>query len=290
MNNFSIKKSVSCAKVEYVKWITNPRMIILAVMAIFMYNFALKPLVTNAQLMDMKLNVLEPFIAVANSQTVMLIIPLIFLTLISDYPKIDTNTIFYIQRIGRYNWLIGQLIKLVMMALSFLALIFICTVVPMLFVSEFSNGWSTVVTGFQKFFPEKSSNEGAQLLQMNLYMQVSVFQAAFYSYWYIFLYLMIIGMFLLLFSLIKKKSLGLLICGGVISFGAALCTIGSKLMWAFPMANSVIWLHYSRYFNTPIVSFTFTNIYFAIAVCGLLILNFVSTSRFNYDNVSEVCS
>lgn len=94
MNNFSIKKCFSCAKTEYIKWICDARMIILAVLLIFIYSFAIEPLLLNAELMNEPLNILEPFIAISNSWAILLIVPLVFLTLIADYPKIDTNTVF----------------------------------------------------------------------------------------------------------------------------------------------------------------------------------------------------
>lgn len=112
MKNFSLKQSFFCARAEFIKWICDARMMILGVLLIFIYSFAIEPLKSNAELMGEPLNILEPFIAIANSGAILLIIPLIFLTLIADFPKIDTNTVFYIMRVGRLNWLFGQLLKL----------------------------------------------------------------------------------------------------------------------------------------------------------------------------------
>lgn len=123
MKNFSLKQSFFCARAEFIKWICDARMIILGVLLIFIYSFAIEPLKSNAKLMGEPLNILEPFIAIANSGAILLIIPLVFLTLIADFPKIDTNTVFYIMRVGRLNWLFGQLLKLIFMALSYLAVI-----------------------------------------------------------------------------------------------------------------------------------------------------------------------
>lgn len=113
MKNFSLKQSFFCARAEFIKWICDARMIILGVLLIFIYSFAIEPLKSNAKLMGEPLNILEPFIAIANSGAILLIIPLVFLTLIADFPKIDTNTVFYIMRVGRLNWLFGQLLKLI---------------------------------------------------------------------------------------------------------------------------------------------------------------------------------
>jgi hypothetical protein len=290
MNNFSLRKSFSVAKVEFVKWVCDARMIILAVLLIFIKSFAIDPLISNAELMGEPLNILEPFIGVANSGAVLLIIPLVFLTLIADYPKIDTNTVFYIIRVGRLNWLVGQVLKLIFMAVSYLAVIFLGAVIPMLSKGFWYNGWSNVATKFAQTFPDKSGNFGVQLLPENLYNQLSVFSAAVQSYLLIFAYLLIIGLILLSFSLIKQKTLGFVLCGTIISLGTAFCSIKTTLMWTMPMANSIIWLHYTKYFRQPVVSMAFSVIYLTVCIAVLLIFCGVAISRFNYDNVSEIAS
>lgn len=290
MKNFSLKQSFFCARAEFIKWICDARMIILGVLLIFIYSFAIEPLKSNAELMGEPLNILEPFIAIANSGAILLIIPLVFLTLIADFPKIDTNTVFYIMRVGRLNWLFGQLLKLIFMALSYLAVIFLDAVLPMLSDGFWYNGWSNVATKFASRFPEHSGNFGVQLLPENLYNQLTVFSAAVQSYLLVFAYLMIIGLILLSFSLVKHKTVGFVLCGAVISLGTAFCSIKTTLMWTMPMANSIIWLHYTKYFREPVMSMSFSVSYLAIFIAVLLAFCFIAIRKFNYDNVAEIAS
>lgn len=290
MKKFNLRQCFSCAKTEYIKWVCDARMVILGVLLIFIYNFAIQPLLQNAEKMNEPLNMLEPFIAVANSGAVLMIIPLVFMTLIADFPKIDNNTVFYIMRIGRKNWLTGQIIKLVMMAASYLAVIFVGSVVPMITRGFWYNGWSNVVTNFKNVFPEQSMNFGVQLVPENLYNQLTVFEAAVKSYLLVFAYLMIIGLILLSLSLIKHKTLGFVSCGAVIALGTAFCSIKTSLMWTMPMANSIIWLHFTKYFRVPEVSITFSVVYLVTFVAALIIFCYIMIGRFNYDNVSEIAS
>ena len=290
MKKFNLRQCVSCAKTEYIKWVCDARMVILGVLLIFIYNFAIQPLLQNAEKMNEPLNMLEPFIAVANSGAVLMIIPLVFMTLIADFPKIDNNTVFYIMRIGRKNWLTGQIIKLVMMAASYLAVIFVGSVVPMITRGFWYNGWSNVVTNFKNVFPEQSMNFGVQLVPENLYNQLTVFEAAVKSYLLVFAYLMIIGLILLSLSLIKHKTLGFVSCGAVIALGTAFCSIKTSLMWTMPMANSIIWLHFTKYFRVPEVSIAFSVVYLVTFVLALIIFCYIMIGRFNYDNVSEIAS
>lgn len=290
MKNFSLKQAFSCEVTEFVKWVCDARMVIVAVLLIFINNFAVSPLTNNAELMGEPLNILEPFIAVANSEILILIIPIVFLTLIADYPKVDTNTVFYIVRIGRANWFVGQVLKLVFMIVSYLAVIFLGTVLPMLSKGFWYNGWSNVATGFVKMFPDRRGDFGVALLSENLYNQLSVFEAAVKSYLLVAAYLMIIGLILLVFSLFKRKTLGFIICGGMISLGMAFSAIRTNLMWTMPMANSITWLHYTKYFKKPIMPMSFSVIYLLVLIAVLLVFGGIAIGKFNYDNVTEVAS
>lgn len=275
---------------EFVKWVCDARMVIVAVLLIFINNFAVSLLTNNAELMGEPLNILEPFIAVANSEILILIIPIVFLTLFADYPKVDTNTVFYIVRIGRANWFVGQVLKLVFMIVSYLAVIFLGTVLPMLSKGFWYNGWSNVATGFVKMFPDRRGDFGVALLPENLYNQLSVFEAAVKSYLLVAAYLMIIGLILLVFSLFKRKTLGFIICGGMISLGMAFSAIRTNLMWTMPMANSITWLHYTKYFKKPIMPMSFSVIYLLVLIAVLLVFGGIAIGKFNYDNVTEVAS
>ena len=108
------------------------------------------------------------------------------------------------------------------------------------------------------------------------------------SYLLVFAYLLILGLLLLSFSLIKKKTAGFVLCGAVISLGTAFCSIKTSLMWTMPMANSIVWLHFTKYFRQPVVTMTFSIIYLVTFFAALLIFCGVAIKKFNYDNVSEI--
>ena len=95
------------AKTEYVKWIRNPKMIILLVMLIFAYDYVILELIEAADKMGEKLQVLEGFIGISNSQLLLMILPIVFVGLMGDFPRVDGNAMFYIHRVGKGNWLFG---------------------------------------------------------------------------------------------------------------------------------------------------------------------------------------
>lgn len=89
------------AKVEYAKWICNPRMIIILCMVLFVYDYIVCTMHNASGEMGKMCMIIEPFLAICNSTLLILIMPIVFLTLMGDFPKTDGNTMFYIYRTGK---------------------------------------------------------------------------------------------------------------------------------------------------------------------------------------------
>lgn len=272
MNKIGVKKAFLCARTDFGKWIFNSRMIILAALSIFIFLFAVKPLCDNADLMGKPLNALEPYIAALNSGSLLLIIPLGFLAVSSDFPVIDGSAVFGIIRTGRRSWLLGQIINLIMMCAGYLAAVFAASTFFTAFSGFWGTKWSEVALNFCIEFPEYSQNFGALLLPQNLYNHLSLLDAAVQSTLFVLVYLFMLGMILLFFTILGKKTAGVVVCGGIIAAGSALCSIKSGLMWALPMSNSIVWLHFTEFRRKPVFPIWFSWIYFAVIIIALLVL------------------
>lgn len=275
----NLKTALLCAGTDFCKWLFNARMITLGALAVFIYVFAVEPLTVNAELMDKPLNALEPYIAALNSGSLLLIIPLGFLALSSDFPKIDRAAMFGIIRTGRLNWFLGQLVNLLMMCAAYLFFIFTASTVWTALTGFWGLNWSEVALNFALEFPDQAMNFGALLLPKNLYNQIPLMNAALQSTAFIFVYLIMLGMILLFFTIIGKKTAGVVICGAVISVGTALCSINSAFMWAFPMANSVVWLHYTEFRREPAYPIWHSWLYFGILIAFLLIFTLIMLKK-----------
>lgn len=277
----NIKVSLKCAKTDFIKWALNSRMIILAVLVVFIYICAVQPLKENAALMGKPLNVIEPYIAALNSGSLLLIIPLGFLAISSDFPKIDGSAMFGLVRTGRVNWFCGQLLSLVMMSTAYLAFIFTASTIPTAFVSVWDTNWSDVAMRFSVEFPEEAQNFGALLLPKNLFNHLSLTGAALQSTLFVFIYIILLGMIMMCFTILGKKTLGVIVCGGLISVGSALCSIRASLMWALPMANSVVWLHYTEFRRAPFYPIWCSVVYFAVLFVLLIVLSLLRLKKFD---------
>lgn len=87
-------------------------------------------------------------------------------------------------------------------------------------------------------------------------------------------------MILLFFTIIGKKTAGV-VCGGLIAAGSALCSIRAELMWGLPMANSVVWLHFTEFRRESVYPIWCSWIYFAALIILSLIIGLTTLNKFD---------
>lgn len=175
MENNNRRCVLSVASSEYVRWITNPRIIIVGVLLVFMRTLAVEPLLERAHKIGISLGIFEPYIAIGNSGMLVMLMPCVYLILMSDYPKITGNTLFFIQRTGKWNWFIGQMLFILYTILTFMGIVMAGSIL----ISEgrMLSGWSDAVTKYNAVFPDEANSFASELIPSNLYNQMPMWSA-----------------------------------------------------------------------------------------------------------------
>ena len=284
----SFRKIRNVAWIEYVKWLCNSRNIVFFVLNIFIYDYVIKELLNAAQQMNEYIMILEPFIAITNSELMIMVIPATFIVLMSDYPKTDGNTMFYIQRAGKKNWMLGQFLFGLMSAFSYLIGIFFISIVCVSEKAYAKNTWSNVITQYTKKFPNKSLSKVPLLINGRLYNNMTPLHAFFLTTTLIFLYLWVIEVLLMLGFSLGKRIVGMLIGFTIIGVGSSLCNISNKMKWAFPSAHSIVWLHFDRVLKFQKFSIKYSYIYFTVLIFILSIISYISIEHYDFANVTDM--
>lgn len=276
------------ARTEYVKWITNPRMIIIFVMLIFIRTLAIEPLTARAEKFGQPLNILEPFIAVSNSGMLVMLIPAVFLVLMSDFPVISGNTLFFVKRTGRTNWLLGQLLFALMSIVTYVFSVFAMTILFSLGNSRFGTDWSEATRLYGTKFPDERDSFVSQLLPSNLYNQVDIIPTILHTCALMVLYLFVLSLILFVFKMLKLRGAGLFTGMAVIAAGVATTSLKTSPMWFFPMANTIIWLHYTEILREPIKPVWYSYAYFGVVIAVLLAAAWIVLKKANFYTVEEL--
>lgn len=280
------KQIISVAKAEYIKWLTDPRVVIAGVMLVFMRTLAVEPLLERAERFGERLNIAEPFVAIGNSGMLVMLMPCVFLILISDYPKMTGNTLFFIKRTGRVNWFLGQLLFLIMAVFTFMTFVLLGSVL----VSDGSaaSRWSDTVTKYEARFPDEAGSFASQLLPSNLYNQLSLPSAVVQTMVLMSAYLFMLSLVIYFFKLIHIQSLGLLAAVFIVAAGVMTCSLKAPSMWAFPMANTIVWLHYEEILSMPVFPIWCSYAYFAVLIIIMLITDLFAVRRLQLYNIETV--
>ena len=273
------------AKSEFIKWITNPRIIIAGVLIVFIRSFAVLPMLEQSEKYGEPLNVMEPFIAAGNSGMLALFLPLVFLLLISDFPIMGGNTIFFINRTGKLNWFLGQIVFIIISIFVYIGtILFSCMVMSK---GTFSTEWSNVITKFNAAFPDEAGGFVSKLIPSNLYNQIPILNAVIGTVLLIAMYLLTLALILCLMKMLYLRGAGLLSALTVIVLGAASCSLKINVMWIFPTANTLMWLHYKEILKEPITPVENSFLYFLILIAVLFIANLFVLRNLQFINIEQ---
>lgn len=276
------------ARTEYIRWATDPRMILLPVLLVFLYQSAVDPLLQMAAQMQAPLHWLEPFVAVTNSPLLMLFLPLVFLMLLGDFPRTDGCALFMLYRVGRLRWLQGQLLFALLAMLSFLACTAAGVTLPAIGQLHGGTNWSETVRLYTRTFPEQSQSFAAELIPEQLYNQMRPVAALVHSCLLQLLYLQILALWMLRFWCARQRRLGFFTAVLLVALGAASAMLGGGWMWVFPMAHANVWLRHTSVLRQ--VAFPLWGSYCVLAAWAavLAVLDVRAVRRYNFLDISEI--
>ena len=287
-SKISIDKVFQVAKNEYVKWIYNPRMIIFVVLYMFLYDYIIEEMLNAAGKMNSMLMIYEPFIAMTNSELLIMVIPAVFIVLISDFPRTDGNTMFYIMRTGKTNWLLGQILFALASTVTYLLGILGISIVMVSGHGYSKNIWSPVITDYTKTFPNEIKARIPTLINGRLYNNLTPTQALLLSLSLLVFMLLVIELLLLVSFSTGKRMTGILMVYLIIGLGSSLCALEHDSMWLFPSAHSISWLHFDLVLRVQKYKISTSFLYYMVILVVMFILSLITMKHYDFSKVTDM--
>lgn len=276
------------AKNEYIKWITNPKMIIVVVMLIFAYDYVILELISAADKMENKLQIFEGFIGISNSQLLLMIIPVVFVGLMGDFPRIDGNSMFYLHRVGKVNWLLGQILFAVLSSATYLLGILVFSIVTIAGRSFTANIWSDITTRYYIFEPNAYASTVANLTTGRLYNNLKPNNATIHILGLMFMFLILISMMLLVGFVCKLRMIGMVVTTGILCVGNVLAYMENNIRWLFPTGHAVMEIHFDEIYRKPIMDVRWSYIYYLVLIFILFVIAFVNIDKYDFSKIQEL--
>lgn len=283
-----MKKIFSIIKYEFSETIRRPKILLTLFFIVVLYEGTLSPMRDVCAETGLTLNVFEPFILICTSSVNIILIPLIFIVLISDFPNCKTDY-FRMIRISKREWLIAEILFLCLISLLLIIILIVGTVIPMIGVTEFTNDWSGFMTSLRENFFEVYLHNVRFTLEANIIVHSLPISAMVYSFLIMWLNLIIYGLLILLGVLASKRMTLFASSLSLAFFGGCSTLFNSGVKWLFPITHTQIGQHYNSIFskiNFP-VFLSYVYLLATVAVIIALCTRLLKNARFEEENQSD---
>lgn len=281
-----MKKAMTVCRTVYWQWLCSTKMLTLLLAAVFLYIYCIEPMQFYAAALQTPLNLIEPFVSITNALYAAPLFPLLFLFLISAFPRLDQSSGFMLFRIGRRSWFFGQMLFLALASLTFLAIFFVFSVLAVCRDAFLANGWSLAVRKIYE--PENLhlfQQSGLAQIDLSVLNQFRPREALLLSLLLMWGYMVVTGAVLLLFALRGKKLLGFFLNIAANAVGTVLVAFRVQVMWLFPSAHISLANHYDGTRSITYFDIRCSLLYNAVLLALVTLLAYRTAERCSFHTI-----
>lgn len=261
-------------------------MMVLFLVFIFLYIYCIEPMQYYAAVLQTPLNMLEPFISIMNSLYTAPLLPILFLFLISDFPKLDQSSSFILLRTGRRSWFWGQIAFIALAALTYLLIIFLFSMASVASQAFWANGWSLAVREiYAPKYTDLFTQSGLSQIDLSVLNQSRPFQALTTSFVLMWGYMIVTGAMLMVFALNGKKLVGIFLNVAANALGLIMLAVDTPLKWALPSAHTVFAWHYDATYHITYLDIKYSYLYDAVLLVTMLYFAWRSTENCSFHTI-----
>lgn len=276
---------LAVAVTEFRRIFINPRILTVGMLLVFIYNLVITELLLRADKTGLPVNVAESFVAVGSSGILLMFLPSVFMIIISDFPDMGSHLLYSVHRAGRLSWLFGKLIAALLSAVAYVVGMLAACCLMTASKGYWGFEWSETVTKYLSMFPEDRHTLMSEYLPSNLYNQMSLANALLNTVLLLILYLFLLSLIIMFFRICGMKVAGIAAAFAVVAAGVLTCAIKVKTMWAFPMANTITWLHYDAALRKPVKPMYQSYIYLAVLIVIGITANVIAVKKNNINTM-----
>ena len=273
-----LHKMFSVTKNELISLIHKPKLLLIIFSVLFMIDSVAKPMKDLSIELGYRLNIAEPFIFVTSKGINLVIIPLIFIAIISDFPSFENSGYFSMIRNGRYAWYWGEVIFSIVVSLCYIIILFSAMAIYCADNSFIGNNRSDYTLKTYKEYPDVFLY-GTMFLDTSVYTQGTPIEILIQTLILLTLYIFILIQLMMFFKLIGKKSFGIIIAVGLTFVGLPSYATTSEIRWIFTITHTAYNWHFNEFFAQPYCKLSTSYIYFLTLIIFLVTANLLLTKK-----------
>ena len=267
-----VRKALSITRNEFVSLIHKPKLLLIIASIAFMIDSVAKPMKDLSIELRYQLNIAEPFIFITSKGLNIVIIPLIFIAILSDFPSAENSGYFSIIRNGRISWLVGETLFALLSSVLYIIIIFLSVAIYCADNSFIGNVWSDYTLRTYIDYPDIFLY-GTTFLDTSVYTQGTPVDILFQTLALMIMYIFILVMLMLMFRIIGRKTFGIITAIGITFVGLPSYATSSPTRWIFPITHTAYNWHFNEFFAEPYCNMSTSYLYFAILISVLVLTN-----------------
>lgn len=223
---FNIKVALFCALINFRKWLVNPKIHAIFILIFVFILYHSSGLATFAGEISHKIG---PWIFThLTSPPILQVFGFFAVLLFSDAPFQDKQSPFVAIRTGRLNWIVGQLLYILMATAIMTVFTFLTTILAMWNHTEWTMEWGTLIESLAMGtidFP----NTVSIFFNYVVIEQLSPLFALMASLLLFYLVVVLIGVVILFFNVVLVQTAGIVAAGVLIAMSFFVVYIGTLL-------------------------------------------------------------
>lgn len=279
----STKKITALFMENWYELIRSPKLFAVLIAVTWLIVNMVIPYMDTAKLFDEPYNILEPYLIMFNVIRCMIVIPVAYLLWICDYPKAGNENMFVIARMGKRNWLIGQLLFMMSAGIIYLAVVFGLSCLISQKNAFIFDGYSGFVQRLSTNYADYAQVNGIGIaIRDTIYCHFRPYMAVASNVGFMLLYMLWSGLIQTIFTLKHKKLWGVAINLALLFVGFVTSFFDWKIQWIFPYGNILLENHYEYAFSKPIVWLEYSIGYFVVGSVILYIIAIQELKKFSF--------
>ncbi|MCH5267864.1 MAG: hypothetical protein J1E62_05905 [Lachnospiraceae bacterium] len=273
-------KILKVAWVEYIGFMTSKRVLFMLFAFIFLAEDVVGKMGSIAAEYGYKIGRLEPIILIFSYQIHAMIIPIMFVVMLSNFPSNEKSGYFTMCRINRLSWLFGEVIYAGMVGFTFILFLFAGTAAWIWKDSAFMTEWSPYMSKLYMEFPEVYEWNDRLFIKTETLAQGKPVGVMLHSVGLMMLYLLVLTLLLALFKLLSLKRVGIFLTVSITLIGVALDNFNSVAKWIFPIVQGIYESHFIAYLARTEFPLAYSYIYFGVLIVVLCLINAKLVKRY----------
>lgn len=267
-----LRKIIAIIRNEFVSLIHKPKLFLIIISIVFMIDSVAQPMMELSLELSYTLNIAEPFIFITSKGLNIVVIPLIFVAILSDFPSSEHSGHFSMIRNGRFTWYWGEVLFSLIVSVIYIAILFLSIAIYCSSNSFIENVWSDYTLKTYKDYPDIFLY-GTLFLDTSVYTQGDPLTVLRHTLMLLMLYIFILVQMMLFFRIIGKKPLGIIMSIGLTFVGMPSYATTSKIRWIFPVTHTAYNWHFNEFFREPYCELSTSYIYLSSLAIGFIIIN-----------------